>query len=507
MRDLQTFTLADISREHSRSWPERTAAVCGDQRHTYLALDDRVNRLANALAVRGVREGDRVLWLGQNCHRLVEGMLATAKLKAGFCPVNWRQSVGEFGHVIEDLAPAVVLWQSQCEVADTLADVQKLHGTAVWIDADTEYERILAESSAEDPLADDDDLAPTLFMYTAAFSGRPRAAMLSHRGLIAQNLTISLVQGITPEFVFLNTGPLFHIATMMTTLATLHMAGTNVYTPRNDAVEFCRLIDAEKVTGAFLIPHVAKQMARANAARKYDLSSLRTVPMGDKDFQEMTSRADSPWMRKPGGYGQTEVCGMLTLSAFGDAPLGPGRPTPMAGLRILDESGREVPHGETGEIAARGPVAMLGYWNDPRETSRRQDGGWHRTHDLGRREPDGTVTFIGPKTELIKTGVENVYPAEVEQALSQHPSVAESIVIGVPDPQWDQSVKAVVKLHAGAEATAEELIAHVKSLLASYKKPRTVAFVSDFPRLDSGWVDRDAVRAAHGAGGTPGRGV
>jgi acyl-CoA synthetase (AMP-forming)/AMP-acid ligase II len=213
------------------------------------------------------------------------------------------------------------------------------------------------------------------------------------------------------------------------------------------------------------------------------------------------------WMRKPGGYGQTEVNGLLTFSAFGDGPMAPGRPTPAMQVRIVDEAGNELPPGEVGEIVARGPSAMVGYFGKDEENARRQRGGWHHTNDLGRREPDGTISFVGPKTELIKTGVENVYPAEVEGALQKHPAVAEVVVIGVPDPVWDQNVKAVVRLHEGQQATAGDLIEHTKNLIASYKKPKDVDFVEAFPRLESGFIDRDAVKAAHGGGGTPGRGV
>ena len=150
---------------------------------------------------------------------------------------------------------------------------------------------------------------------------------------------------------------------------------------------------------------------------------------------------------------------------------------------------------------------MVGYFGKDEENARRQRGGWHHTNDLGRREPDGTISFVGPKTELIKTGVENVYPAEVEGALQKHAAVAEVVVIGVPDPTWDQNVKAVVRLHDGQQATADELIEHCKSLIASYKKPKEVDFVDAFPRLESGFIDREAVKAAHGGGGTPGRGA
>ncbi|HWB66052.1 MAG TPA: AMP-binding protein [Mycobacteriales bacterium] len=504
---LHDFGFGDLLREHARSWPATVALVCDGARHDYRTLDGRVNRLANALSERGVGAGGRVLWLGQNCHRLIETMLAAAKLGAGLCPVNWRQSANELSYVISDFAPQVVVWQSQCEVASTFTAAREAaRHDAAWIDADGDYEAVVEAAAPDDPGVDVDPLAPLLYMYTAAFSGRPRAAMLSHQGLLTQGLAIAAVQEITPGYVYLNCGPLFHIATFMTTAATLELAGTNVFTPRVDAEEICRLVDAEKVVGAFLLPQTVSQIAEVNADRRYDLSTLVTMHMGNKDFRSMISPASSTWLRKPGGYGQTEVTGLLTLSAYGAGPMAPGRPGPFAAVRIVDEDGNDVPDGATGEIVAKGPLAMVGYWGDDEETARRQRGGWHHTNDLGRREPDGTVTFVGPKTELIKTGVENVYPAEVESALQQHPAVAEVVVIGVPDPVWDQNVKAVVRLHDGQAATADELIEHVKGLLASYKKPKSVDFVDAFPRLESGWIDRDAVKAAHGAGGTPGTG-
>jgi long-chain acyl-CoA synthetase len=344
-------------------------------------------------------------------------------------------------------------------------------------------------------------------MYTAAFTGRPNAAQLSHLGLLFQNMSIALVQQVTHEDVYLNCGPLFHIATFMTTLATFQLAGTNVFTAKADAEDICRLVDAEKCTGAFVMYPTVQKIVEVNADRQYDLSSLMTMSMGNKDFAEMISPKTSEWMRKPGGYGQTEVTGLLTFSAFGKGPMAPGRPTPTMQVRIVDESGAELPNGEVGEIVARGPAAMVGYFGKDEENAARQRGGWHHTNDLGRREADGTITFIGPKTELIKTGVENVYPAEVEGALAKHATVAEAVVIGVPDPVWDQNVKAVVRLHQPDSATAEDLIEHCRSLIASYKKPKIVEFVAEFPRLPSGIIDRDAVKAAHGAGGTPGAGA
>ncbi|TDB95605.1 AMP-dependent synthetase, partial [Nonomuraea longispora] len=180
-----------------------------------------------------------------------------------------------------------------------------------------------------------------------------------------------------------------------------------------------------------------------------------------------------------------------------------GRPNPLVQVRLLAPDGVEVPVGEVGEICARGKTLFSGYFARPDLNAAKSAYGWHHTGDLGRREPDGTITFIGPKLRMIKSGAENIYPAEVERALTTHPSVADAAVIGVPDPVWQQAVKAVVVLHPGAAATGEELIGHVKASLASYKKPREVVFVDGIPKRGPA-PDYDALDATHGGGGYPG---
>jgi long-chain acyl-CoA synthetase len=299
---------------------------------------------------------------------------------------------------------------------------------------------------------------------------------------------------------------LFHLATLMQTFATFVAGGTNVFTRRVDAEELCRLIEQERCTGAFLVGPTIKQMLAVNAEHRFDLTSLRAAP-GTPAWTEMITVDRSPWARNPGGYGQTEVTGILTFNTLGEATLGThGRAAPGVQVRVVDPDDRDVPDGETGEIVARGPTVMNGYWNRPEETAARLRNGWHHTNDLGRREPDGSLTFIGPKTRLIKSAAENVYPAEVEGAVARHPAVAQCAVIGVPDRQWTQSVKAVVVLRDGATATEEEIIEHVRSLIASYKKPRTVEFTTELPRRGFA-VDYDALDARYGGGGYPGTGT
>jgi acyl-CoA synthetase (AMP-forming)/AMP-acid ligase II len=506
---LHDLTLGDVLREHRRSFPQKVALVCRNERKTFPQMDDRVNRLANTLLSEGFGVGDRILWLGQNCHLVLEGLLAAAKLGGVFCPVNWRASAAEMAAVIADMDPKLVIWQEE-EIGDTVAAARRsTSSTARWLchDSDTSgdqtYDDAIASASDDDPDIGVDPSAPLLQMYTAAFLGTPNGALLSHRAILSQNLVMAMMQDLDSETVYLNSGPLFHIATFMTTLATFHLGGTNVFTRRVEAEELCRLIQTERCTGAFIVGPTIGQIVELNKDGRYDLKSLRTFGGGER-WNQMITVDDSRWGRRPAGYGQTEVMGMLTFNALGRDAIGShGRPSPLAQVRIVDPDGVEVPQGETGEIVCRGPIVMNGYWARDETNASRQRGQWHHTNDLGRREEDGSITFIGPKTRLVKSAAENIYPAEVEGCITRHPAVKEAAIIGVPDPTWTQSVKAIVVLEDGATATEEEIIEHCRSNIASYKKPRSVEFVDALPRKGF-LVDYDALDERFGGGGYPG---
>ena len=514
MDPLHSFSLGDVPREHRRSYPSRTAVVDGEVRHTWPEHDDRVNRLAHALIGAEVGEGDVVLWTGQNSHRILECLGACAKVGAVCGIVNWRQRSNELAFVLGDAGAKVVIWQ-EAEVGDEVraARHDAGDGGARWLRHDADagdgdgYEAFLARSETTgDPDLPVDPAAPVLMLYTAAFTGRPNGALLSHQAVLLQSLTMANLQRIDAGYTYLNSGPMFHVATLMTTLATYLLAGTNVFTPRVDAEEVCRVIEAERCAGAFLMGPTMDQMTEANAEGRFDLSSLRTF-RGKPEWNAMVTVDDSPWATKPAGFGQTEVMGMLTFNAVGgDCEGSAGRPAPLAAVRIVDPDGGEVAPGETGEIVARGPQVMVGYRNRPDETARRQSDGWHHTGDLGRREADGSLSFVGPKGRLIKSAAENIYPAEVEAALGSHDSVREAAVIGVPDKRWGQSVKAIVVLHDGANSTEAELVAHVKARIASYKKPKSVVLRAD-PLPRHGWpIDYDTLDREYGGGGYPGSG-
>jgi acyl-CoA synthetase (AMP-forming)/AMP-acid ligase II len=502
-----TLTLGDVLREHARSRPGQLAAIDGDVRLDYGALDARVNQLADRLASIGVSSGDRICWLGQNSFRVLETLLAAAKLGALFCPANWRQSPDELAFVVDDLDPRVVIWQHD-EIGASIDEARRQVTTSPrWVrhdddDADS-YEAWREAGSVDDRDGLVSADAPLLIVYTAAFGGRPNGAMLSHTACISQGLVFGHFTATSASDVYLNSGPLFHLGTLMYLLATFVAGGTNVFVPRVDASLLCAVIERERCTGAFVVGPMFEQILAANHDGRYDLSSLRT-PRGRPDWDALTSPDPSPWAARPGGYGQTEAVGMMTFNCLGaDATGTHGRPSPLLQIRVVDDRGREVDPGEVGEIVARGPTIMCGYWNRPEENARRHRDGWHHTHDLGRREADGSLTFIGPKTRMIKSAAENIYPVEVERCVASHPAVAECAVIGVPDPRWVQSVKAIVVLRDSQTATADALVEHCRTQIAPYKKPRSIEFVDALPR-DGFVVDYDALDASFGGGNYPG---
>ncbi|HCW61954.1 MULTISPECIES: AMP-binding protein [Sphingobium] len=500
------YGLGDLLHEQARSRPHMIAAIDGEHRFTYAEFDERVNRLAGVLRARGVGHGDRVLWLGQNSMRVLEALLASARVGAIFCPANWRASVPEISTMLDDFDPKVTFWQNE-EIGE--GNRQARDGwkpDSHWIchdgcDGEDSYEALLAAADPESDFAPVDTGTPLLAIYTAAFSGRPGAALLSHESLLIMAWLALQSQKIDEHSGYLVSGPMFHIGVLMGTLGTFLAGGRNAFVPRVDAENLLRMIEAEKLTHAFVPQPTVLQMREVNKDGTYDVTSLFADNQMSDWRMPMVMPADAPAVRKLGGYGQTEIGGLTSVLWMGGQ--GAGRPVPFVSFKIGDEEGNELPRGQTGEIFARGPIVMCGYWNRPEENARRVVNGWHRTNDLGKRLEDGSLVFVGPKTTMIKTGIENVYPAEVEACLRQHPGVADVCVIGVPDPKWDQNVKAVVIRREGVEVDAQALIDHCRDRMASYKKPKIVHFVDSLPRTAQGFVDRAAVDADFGGGGYP----
>jgi long-chain acyl-CoA synthetase len=328
--------------------------------------------------------------------------------------------------------------------------------------------------------------------------------MMSHRGLLAAAVLHATMNGAFERRpTFLACSPLYHIATLMGCLSTFVLGGTNVYLPRVDAKEIRQLIDDEGCTWAYITGPTIGQLAEAAEAAGSRLPSLsrpNAYSVADRRWEQFGIPSSAPWSLHPGSFGQTEMTGMITYTALGVGAAGAaGRTSPWCLTRLVDADDNEVEPGETGEITARGVTAGAGFWNRPELNAVRCRGGWWHTNDLGRREADGSLSFVGPKARMIKSGKENIYPAEVERCLREHPLIADAAVIGVPDEVWEQNVTAVVVLREGAAVSEEDVIAHCRTAIASYKKPKAVVFADVLPRVN-GQLDRDALDRAFGGG-------
>jgi len=505
---MAAITFGDISREHRRSYPDRVAVIDGKSRQTWPEFDDRTNQVSNLLTGLGIGPGDRVLWLAQSSGCFLELLVGCAKVGAMVCPINWRQSADEIRFVIEDFTPKLVVWQAE-EIGEAVSNAgdTSTHG-AVWLQVDGEGEgsfehAVLAASATEVDVAVPVD-SPLLVIYTAAIVDRPNGSMLTHRNLLSMGMATARATEADHTSVFLNSGPLFHIGNFQFEAIPVFLhGGTNIFVRRVDAVEVLQIIADERATSAFLMPPTIMEIMELNREARRDLSSLRPGPFAPV-WGDAVPADTTLWGTQPGGFGQTEVSGLAVLNAYGGRGLGnSGRPSPLVQVRVVDPDGRECAVGQTGEIVLRGDLVHAGYWNRPELNGRRLRDGWWHTTDLGRRERDGTIHFIGTMTRMIKSAAENIYPPEVEACIEAHPAVQEAALIGVPDPRFRQSAKAVVVLRPGATATEEEIIEHCRSRIASYKKPRGVEFVGALPRKD-GAKDYDALDQAFGGGGYPG---
>ncbi|WP_338145868.1 AMP-binding protein [Streptomyces scabichelini] len=517
MNHARRLTFGDLIREHRRSYPDAIALVDGEVRLTWPELDERTNRLADALTVAGVGPGDRILWLGQNSFRIWELLGAAAKTGAMVCPGYWRWAAPEMAYAIEDFDPRVIVWQDE-EIGDTVAKARAELGSdhrALWLRHDAEgegegtYESFLATGSPEDPQIDVDPDSALLVIYTAAISGRQSGSMLSHRNLLAMGASAAWMGDIGQETAFLGAGPMFHIGNYQFwgVPAFVH-GGKNVVVRRVIAEELLPLLAAERCTHAYLMPPTIAQLVALNREAGHDLSHLRAsvaAPVWEGTVPTDTSRFTRNGGGEGRGYGQTEVTGFAVTGAYGGTGAGnAGRPGPFTAVRILDSGGKECAVGEAGEICVRGDLVHLGYWNRPEINEERFRFGWWHTTDLGRREADGTISFLGTTTRMLKSAAENIFPAEVENCIESHPAVKEAAVIGVPNERWAQDVKAVVVLRDDTEVTAEEIIEHCRARIASYKKPKTVEFIDALPRTGGYAKDYDALDARFGGGGYPG---
>ena len=469
----------------------------GERARNWSDFANRIARLAAGLVEIGVKPGDRVAMLALNSDRYLEYFFAVPWAGAVFVPINTRLAPPEIEHWLTDSGASVLLIDDNFRPAlDKLAG--RLGGIHTFVhvtdgaaaDGMLAYESLLDGKPELAPIDQGGDELAGLF-YTGGTTGRSKGVMLSHRNLLLNALEFGPLAGYFPHSTYIHAAPMFHLANGAATFAIMTAAGSSVVIPAFEPVATMRAIQDHKVTVALLVPTMINMVINHPQAGEFDLSSLEYVLYGASPMPEAVVRKAMqviPGAEFQQAYGQTEAAPVLTLleaerHVF-DGPLAgkatsAGRAIPGVEVAIFDAEDNEVPRGTVGQIVGRGENVMLGYWNLPELTAETLRGGWLHTGDGGYMDEDGYVYIVDRVKDMIISGGENVYSAEVENAIYQHEAVAECAVIGIPHEKWGEQVHAIVRCKEGQSLDEAGLIAFCHELIAGYKCPRSVEIVAD----------------------------
>ncbi len=491
---------------------------------TWRDLDHRVTGLAAVLHRRGVTGGDRVLILMLNRPEFVESFLAINKLGAIAVPVNFRMTPPEIAYLVADCQARVMITESV--LAQVAAGVRELDTTLATVvivgpvvqadDPDSrtaqDYEEVLAEAGPAAAVVDIADDSPALIMYTSGTTGRPKGAVLTHGNLAGQAMTHLFTNGadIDNDTGFIGV-PLFHIGGVGSMIVGLLLGRPTVIHPVGafDPREVLDVLEAERVTGIFLVPAQWQAICAAQRAKPRTLK-LRTLSWGAAPASDTLLREMShtfPGAQILAAFGQTEMSPVTCMLLGDDAirKLGSvGKVIPTVSARIVDEDMNDVPVGDVGEIVYRAPTLMAGYWNNPEATAAAFAGGWFHSGDLVRQDSEGYVWVVDRKKDMIISGGENIYCAEVENALAAHPDIVEVAVVGRAHSKWGQVPLAVVVLRTSPGVVGRsslepaDLIDFLTPRLARYKHPKAVEVVDALPRNPAGKVLKTELRARFG---------
>jgi len=502
--------------------PDRAAIIFEGKRFTFGQLNERVNRLANGLSNLGIKKGDRVAFLQVNCNQCVETYFAVAKLGALYVPLNFRGKGEELTYMLNNAGVTVLFaGQRYIDLVNSmkpgLQSVREFISIEDKQDSMSFYEDIINSSSPEECYTgiEDDDI--TILMYTAGTTGFPKGVMLSHN-----SFAIYVLENVSPpdpEIQERNilTVPLYHVAGIQAMMAAVYGGRTLIMERQFDPGEWMELAEKEKANRAMMVPTMLKQLIDHPDFSKHDLSSLKVITYGAAPMPlEVIKKAMDvfPGVSFINAFGQTETASTITTLGPQDHVISGteeekekklkrltsiGKPMPDVEMKIVDEDGTMLSAGEVGEIVARGPRVMSGYWKDEEKTEKTLDKeGWVHTGDMGYVDEDGYFYLAGRATDMIIRAGENISPEEVENAIRTLTKIDDVAVIGVPDEEWGELPIAVVVLKAGETATAEEIMEYCRGQLASYKRPRSIVFVDELPRNPMGKVLKRVLREQYG---------
>ena len=502
-REMQ---LGDIVRLQATGRDRATALICGNEVLTYGALERRANQIANGLHAAGIGAGDRVAYLGFNGLPYFEILFGAAKVGAIFVPLNWRLAAPEVAAVLADAGVKRIFATRRmaAQLTDPSVPVEWVDepGYCAWRDG----------QSSSDPFVSVDSADCAVLIYTSGTTGSPKGVMLSHGSLLTLRLQVPVEA--EPDWnrwshddVSLIVMPLFHVGGLCLALWTLLYGASGVVVPSFDIDEILQELIRHSVSKLFLVPTALRLLIEHPRVDQADLSRIRYIMYGAAPIplellRKCMNKLRCGFIQM---YGMTETAGTVTVltpldhEGDGTDPLSSvGRALPGVKLAIADADGRNLPPGEIGEVLIRSPSMMTGYWGMPEATAEVLTAGWLRSGDAGYLDRDGYLHLCDRVKDMIISGGENIYPAEVENAIHDHPDVAEVAVIGVPSERWGETVHAVIVPRTGIEPDPQSIIAWTRTRIAGYKVPRSIEFVDQLPRNPSGKVLRRLLREARG---------
>ena len=500
--------------------PDRTAIIYDRNRFSFQDLQDRVNRLANGMADLGIGPGDRVAAMQTNCHHLLEIYFAAAQLDAIYVPINFRAKEDELATMLAIAEPSL-LFLGERYLPLVPDDGSVPNGRIVMLDTVATdgrlyYDGLTANHDSEQrhfPEGDENDT--TVIMFTSGTTSVPKGVQLTHDSF--GTFLLSNVTPADPDVAECNllTVPMYHVAGLQAALAAVFGGRTLVVMPQFDAEGWLSLVGSHRVNRAMLVPTMLKHIMDHPRFSDYDLSSLDVITYGAAPMPLPVIRdaiGKFPGARFINAFGQTETASTITMLPPEDHVLAGtpaeieaklqrltsiGKPLDDVEVQIISEDGEPMPVGDVGEIVARGPRMMSGYWRQDAATSDAIRSGWLYTGDLAWQDADGYIYLAGRARDFIKRGGEMISPEEVEQALAEHPDVDEAAVIGVPDLEWGEAVRAVV-VRKGQSVSESDLIDFCRARLSGYKRPRSVVFVDALPRNVMGKVMKRDLRDEFG---------
>lgn len=513
--------LHDFFDFHAREQSDATFAVFEDRTLTWGEALRETHQIANALIRSGLRPGQRAGVLAKNCIEYVLFYYAAAKCGVVPVPLNYRLAPPEWAGILDDAGATFLL--ARGELAGSVAPLRHALPTiTTWVALDAPapegwigFDDWLQGAGDAAPAHTADPGDALYQMYTSGTTGRPKGVVQTHAAVCANVDQLNVIVQVTSRDRFLIVAPLYHAAAGINLFIVVRQGGTVVIMEEFDPTAVVHALAERHITATVLVPAMIQAcLVMVPEVASLDYTQLRYIAYGASPIaiETLTHAMKVFACDFAQGYGMTETTAVVTALTSADHRraltgepgllLSCGKPLPGTEIRIVDANDDDVPAGEIGEIIARGPQLMQGYWNRPEATEQALAGGWLHTGDAGRLDAEGFLYIEDRVKDMIISGAENIYPREVENTLFEHPAVADAAVIGVPDEKWGETVKAVVVLRDGQNVEAEELITFCRNKIAHFKCPHSVDFVAELPRNPSGKVLKKDLREPYWTGRT-----